>query len=717
MSLTARTPIALAALALLAACGGGSNEQLAREEASAARPSPNSNLNFMPAFIVGGISVIDYDGSTNDLLTAGLGRSGLVSTAPAPAVSNPPTPAELRRLAIYVNYRAIVDTTVGGGYGTLYGPNVTADGSVTAGEGKIAGAEYVAVADDGSGRENVTMMVQVPTHFNPKAPCIVTGTSSGSRGVYGAIGSSGEWGLKRGCAVAYTDKGTGNGVHDLQANTVNRIDGTRADAVVAGSGSNFTAALGDAERLAFNAATPNRFAVKHAHSQRNPEKDWGRDTLRAIEFAFYVLNERYSTRTGTGLAVKQIRPHNTIVIASSVSNGAGAAIAAAEQDREGWIDGVAVSEPNVQLAPGGSLRIERAGLAAYTAGSRPLYDYFSYANLLQPCAALAADAAGSPFAYSGFTAGAAANRCAALAASGLVAGATTVSQANDALARLRAYGWEPDADLLHASHFLFASPAIAVTYANTHGRFSVKDNLCGFSFAQLDAAGAPTASTPALLNPIFGTGNGVPPSGAAIGLVWNDSLFGPVNHVLGASATTPGLFDFSYPGAACLRALWTGTDPNAQRVRAGIAEVAQRTADLRGKPAIVVHGRNDTLVPVNFSSRPYVLRNAQVEGAGSKLRYVEVANAQHFDAFLPFAGYDTRYVPLHLYFVRALDAMWAHLKDGAPLPASQLVRTTPRGGTPGAANPIGAANVPPIAVVPPVADAIVIEGNALKLPS
>ncbi len=34
-----------------------------------------------------------------------------------------------------------------------------------------------------------------------------------------------------------------------------------------------------AERAAFNAATPNRFAFKHAHSQQNPEKDWGKWTL------------------------------------------------------------------------------------------------------------------------------------------------------------------------------------------------------------------------------------------------------------------------------------------------------------------------------------------------------------------------------------------------------------------------------------------------------
>ena len=44
-----------------------------------------------------------------------------------------------------------------------------------------------------------------PVELNNKPSylgAIVTGTSSGSRGVYGAIGSSGEWGLKNGCALA-----------------------------------------------------------------------------------------------------------------------------------------------------------------------------------------------------------------------------------------------------------------------------------------------------------------------------------------------------------------------------------------------------------------------------------------------------------------------------------------------------------------------------------
>jgi hydroxybutyrate-dimer hydrolase len=694
---------AASALALAAGCGNTDDTTLG---------AGDYEINVKPAF-AGAVTTTTYDGTSDDLLTAGVGRSGLVSTAALPALSATPTAAEIRRLAIVNNYRAIVDTTLGGGFGTLYGPNVGTDGVAGAGEGRIAGTETIAYADGGTGAQNVTMMVQVPASFDRNAPCIITATSSGSRGVYGAIGSSGEWGLKHGCAVAYTDKGSGMGVHDLQANTVNLIDGRRSDATAAGKNSNFTAVLSDAERTAFNAATPNRYAVKHAHSQQNPEKDWGTQTLQAVEFAFWVLNERYGDTLPDGRKTRLIKPANTTVIASSVSNGAGAAIAAAEQDTAGWIDGVAVSEPNVQLAPGAGLTIQRGTLPAYTAGSRPLYDYFSYGNLVQPCAALATAAAGGPFAYSGGTAFVAGNRCAALKTAGLVAGNTTQEQADEALAKLLAYGWEPEANVLHASHWLFASPAIAVTYANTYGRFSVKDNVCGFSFAGADGAGNPIALTTAQLNSIFSLGNGVPPGGG-LQIIWNTSVGGAKNHTAATSASTNAL-DFAYDGAACLRALWTGSDANATKVKTGIAEV-YRTANLHGKPAIVVHGRSDTLIPVNFSSRPYVLKNSQVEGAASKLRYIEVTNGQHFDSFLPFAGYDNRFAPLHLYYVRAMDAMWAHLKNGTALPPSQVVRTTPRGGAAGAANAIAASNVPAIAASPAAGDRITLSGSTMTVP-
>ena len=65
----------------------------------------------------------------------------------------------------------------------------------------------------------------------------------------------------------------------------------------------------------FNAAFPNRVASKHAHSQRNAEKDWGKNTLDAVRFAFYVINEERAARNSDGTAKVEYKPDNTIVIA------------------------------------------------------------------------------------------------------------------------------------------------------------------------------------------------------------------------------------------------------------------------------------------------------------------------------------------------------------------------------------------------------------------
>jgi hydroxybutyrate-dimer hydrolase len=670
-------------------------------------------LNRAP-FWLGDVTMKSYDGKTDDLLTAGLGKTGLGLPFPATAIVDPlkPTAAELRKLAIHTNYRAVLDISPAGGYGRFYGPNVKADGTVTTDEGLIAGNEYLAYADNRDGGPNVTLMVQVPATFDPGKPCIVTGTSSGSRGVYGAIGSSGEWGLKRGCAVAYADKGTGSGVHDLANHTVNLIDGVRADAAVAGGASNFTARLTDLQRQQFNADYPNRFAVKHAHSQRNPERDWGRDTLRSIEFAFYVLNEQFGSPGPHGKKMRTITKRNTVVIASSISNGAGAALAAAEQDVFGLIDGVAVTEPNIQVDIRRDPVIKRGALT-YTGGSRPLFDYFTFANLYQPCAALSTRAQPAPLPTFLVTLFATA-RCQSLADKGLLAGTTTAAQADEALDKLFAYGWEPDTAVLHLSHFALASPAIAMTYSNAHGRFSVADNLCGFSFGAADAAGVPMAAPAAAIAGVFGTGNGVPPTGA-IAIINNLSVGGAKRDNVSVSPST-GRQDYNIDGALCQRNLWTGADRDRKldslRVRFGIAEVQQR-GDLNGKPSIIVHGRNDTLVPVNFSSRPYYAENQKREGRKSRLSYIEVTNAQHFDAFLGFPGYAENYVPLHVYFNRALDAMYAHLTAGAALPPSQVVRTTKRGAI---TTPIAAGNVPPWSTSPAASDRIVFDDNTLTIP-
>jgi hydroxybutyrate-dimer hydrolase len=667
---------------------------------------------------LGDVRTTAYDGVTDDLLTAGLGKTGLGSPV-APVVTDPTSAAQLRRLAIHTNYRALVDPTAAGGYGTLYGPNVTSNGTITSNEGLIAGTEYIAYADDGSGRSNVTLMVQVPATFDPTKPCIVTGTSSGSRGVYGAIATSGEWGLKRGCAVAYADKGTGNGVHYLQDNTINLIDGVRADAVAAGNASNFTANITELQRQQFNANTPFRLAVKHAHSQLNPHKDWGRDTLRAIEFAFYVLNEQFGKPLPNGKKLRTIRSRDTVVIASSVSNGAGAALQAAEQDDDKLIDGVAVSEPVIQVDPLQDPVIRRPSLPPYTAGSRQLIDYFTFANLYQPCAALSTRAVDSPQPFPPAFVPLAQARCASLADKGLLAGTTLAAQAEESLDRLLAFGWEPDTILLQVSHWRFATPAIAMTYTNTYGRFSVLDNLCGLSFAYTTATGFPMPALqfPAVpsLQTIFGTGNGLPPT-SGINIINNNNPLafgGPILDIISVSPST-NRADFNIDGAICQRELVTGSSANAQRVRQGIAQTQQQ-GEIRKTPVLIVHGRNDTLIPVNFSSRSYYVELLKNKHPHDQISYIEVTNAQHFEAFLPFPGYDTRYVPLHVYFNRALDAMHAHLTQGTNLPPSQVVRTTPRGGT-SPAPMITPANVPTWLPNPPAGSRITFSGNTLTIP-
>ena len=63
-----------------------------------------------------------------------------------------------------------------------------------------------------------------------------------------------------------------------------------------------------------------------------------------------------------------------------------------------------------------------------------------------------------------------------------------------------------------------------------------------------------------------------------------------------------------------------------------------------------------------------------------------------------------------------IDRMYAHLTTGAPLPPSQVVRTTPRGGTPGQAPQITLANVPAIAQTPAAGDVITFANNTVTIP-
>jgi hypothetical protein len=56
------------------------------------------------------------------------------------------------------------------------------------------------------------MLLQLPVDFGGERPCIVAIPVNGSSSLYRDVLDFGHWGLRRGCAVVYTDKGAGTGV-------------------------------------------------------------------------------------------------------------------------------------------------------------------------------------------------------------------------------------------------------------------------------------------------------------------------------------------------------------------------------------------------------------------------------------------------------------------------------------------------------------------------
>jgi hydroxybutyrate-dimer hydrolase len=676
--------------------------------------------NRRPDFVAGEIHSKYYDGVADDLLTGGAGLEGLKDAKPPGYYDNySPREDELRKNAIHSNYRALFDTTEAGGFGRLLGPNIGADGTPDGTDGTVAGWEYLAYEDDGSGKLNVTMMVQVPEDFDPDNACIVTAPSSGSRGVYGAVGTTGEWALKRGCALAYTDKGTGTGMHSLSDDSVSTMRGRRMEASRAGEQSNFTADISADQRFEYNRQYPHRFAYKHAHSQRNAEAHWGEHVLHALEFSFYVLNERYGMKVpGLDVTLKTIRPQNTTVIAFGVSNGGGAAVRAAEQDSKGLIDGVAVSEPTLQLQEGGAFTIVQ-GDKEFKVHSKSLYDYTTFQSLYQPCASTAAANARAPFNLIPRMLGQA--RCKALAQHGLLKSATPAEQAAEAQKLINDYGFLVEQNIIAPSHMAFdVYPNIAVNYGYAYGRFSVLDNLCGYSFAAVDAGNAPGPTNKEMIETMFAYGSGIPPTGP-VQIIYNDAANGPIKHVAAVSKST-GLPDMGLDGQLCLRALATGKDPltgqpltgemlaKHQRLKQGIEEM-RNSGKVNGKPMVIVNGRSDAILPPNHNARAYYAMNKLAEGGDNATRYYEVANAQHLDALIQFPGFTDKYVPIHYYLTQAADALLAHLRDGEPLPPSQVVHAVPR--KPGEA--LGMQHLPALKSNPG-SEAITWSGNQLRIP-
>lgn len=675
-------------------------------------------VNQLPGFIQGEPQHAHYDGITDDLLTAGLGATGLGAGSTAPAFSDPlnPSSGELRQLAIYNNYRALVDTSAGGGYGEFFGPSA---GNGT--EGLIPGHEYIAFMTVPGSDVTVTVMAQIPDSFNPQSPCMITAPSSGSRGVYGAIGTAGEWGLKKGCAVVYTDKGSGTGSHNLETNAAQKIDGTltTSDEPV-----QFRADLTDTERSDFNDDWPDRFAWKHAHSKTNPEADWGRHVLQSVEFGFWALNEQF----GNDSNVDAITPANTLVIASSVSNGGGASVRAAEQDTQGLIDGVAVSEPNVNPTVNTEFTIKQGSKAAIEHHSRSLLEYTTALAVYQGCAnqAPALDSAPMKAEFNDPTTDV--NICTSLGLKGLVTGTDTDERATDALRILnKDFGIQPEQNLLAPVHFgLNVSQAIATTYVNAYGRTSVEDRVCGLSMAATDNAGAVRQLTQAEEAALFAVSNGIPPN-VGVNIVY-DLAVGQPTLLTASTSPSSSQADYGLDALLCLHSLVLGRNVSTggslsvadaklhDAITVGI-EAVRATGNLRGKPAVFVTGRADAILPINHTSRPYFGLNQLVEGANSELSYYEVRDAHHLDVLNGFPEVGASYVPLHHYYFQALDLVWDRLTNGTPLPPSQVVRTVPRGfDTSGAVKPLAEINLPAIAAQPAQEDLISLVDGELRIP-
>ena len=139
-----------------------------------------------------------------------------------------------------------------------------------------------------------------------------------------------------------------------------------------------------------------------------------------------------------------------------------------------------------------------------------------------------------------------------------------------------------------------------------------------------------------------------------------------------AKAAAP---DSTFAGLQCLRALWTGAGRRRPNACVAASPRSAPACRARGCPSSSIHGVDDGLVPAAFTSAPYV---AKAQAAGRDVRYWQVRNAQHFDAFLALPDYRARYVPLLPYVYAALDRVAAHLDDPSqPLPADAVIETAP----------------------------------------
>jgi hydroxybutyrate-dimer hydrolase len=280
-------------------------------------------------------------GVSDDLVTAGLGLSGLQAERSALIDETLSEPALLRRLAFHGAWNGLSALHHKNGLGPFGNTDLP----------RVQGREWHQFRWLPNAQQPSRVLLQKPDHFDPERPCLVATASSGSRGIYGAVPLVAPWALPKGCAVAYTDKGAGTDFFDYSDHTGVSLSGRRVAADSAPLG--FTPPPAND----LNGAT---IAMPHAHSGDHPESRWGEHVIDAIEWALQQL---------TITTEHPITADTTRIIATGLSNGANAVLRAAERIPDSdMIDAVVAVMPNI------------------TPPDTPhLFEYALTAALYQPC--------------------------------------------------------------------------------------------------------------------------------------------------------------------------------------------------------------------------------------------------------------------------------------------------------------------------------------------
>lgn len=418
------------------------------------------------------------EGVSDDLVSAGLGLSGLRAERSTLIDERLSEPALLRRLAFHGAWNGLSALHHNDGLGALDSADLP----------RVQGREWHQFRWLPDAQQPSRVLLQKPDHFDPERPCLVATAASGSRGIYGAVPLVAPWALPKGCAVVYTDKGAGTDFFDYSDHTGVSLSGRRVAAGSAPLG--FTPSTTDD----LNDAT---IAMAHAHSGDHPESRWGEHVIDAIEWALQQLS--ITTE-------HPITADTTRIIATGLSNGANAVLRAAERMPDSaMIDAVVAVMPNI------------------TPPDTPhLFEYALTAALYQPCMLADTTLTADWPMMNPMLAALGQLRCQSLAD----AGRLEAADPQLALQVLRDQGFDQDALWLSVPIVaLDLWRSVVVNYASAYLRRGPFDMPCGYAIE------APQA-TPQQRQQWWATHPGVAPGD---GIVINDGL------AAGSDPMVPGL--------------------------------------------------------------------------------------------------------------------------------------------------------------------------------